>query len=477
MKVLIAGATSIASAVAKWLDGIASPGLECALTPGAHPLEEIEGEPADLLLAVVPDAPPESPLLRWLRQRDRATPRVLLLTTARVQAAWGEAPPGVEVLRFPADPARVRSAVEGALQDIERDIALRFDGAPSAEAFAGLIVGRTPALRRALQVVARVARTDAPCLVTGETGTGKELIARAIHLVGARKAGNYVAVNCGAIPTELLESELFGHVKGAFTSAHAARQGRFALADKGTLVLDEIGEMPMAMQVKLLRALQEGVIEPVGASRPVPVDVRIVAMTHRDLKAEVEAGRFREDLYFRLNVIPIEVPPLRERAEDFDDLVRHFGRQIAARNGLAVRGIGREGLAVLRSYGWPGNIRELHNKLEHIMTLAAGSVIQVSDIPWQLREPRPSRGASLPEDFQIPSEGLDFYGARDRFEIRLLLGALERCGWNKNQAAQLLRMKRTTLVEKLKKLGIADPDSASAELEDDDLAARPAARA
>lgn len=481
MKVLIAGAANVARSVATWLSDIRSPGIEVRLGTGANPIEEVEEQATDLVVAVVPDPSTDSAMLRWLRTRAGASPRVVLLTTARAQALFGDGLAGCEVLRYPADPARVRGAVERAMQEIDDDIALRFDeGALAEEPFAGLIVGRTPALRRALQIVSRVARTDAACLVTGETGTGKELIARAIHALSNRREGNYVALNCGAIPSELLESELFGHVKGAFTGALHARQGRFAVADRGTLVLDEIGEMPMPMQVKLLRALQEGCIEPVGSSRSIPVDVRVVAMTHRDLKAEVEAGRFREDLYYRLNVIPIEVPPLRERMEDFCDLVVHFAQRINARNGLAIRGISAAALEILRGYSWPGNIRELDHKLEHIMTLASGTVIQPSDIPWQLRDARPSRPAPWEDEVEIPREGLDFYEARDRFETRLLLGALDQCGWNKNRAANLLRMKRTTLVEKLKKLGITDPEApASAEVDagDDLFAPRSAGRA
>jgi len=243
------------------------------------------------------------------------------------------------------------------------------------------VVSRAPAMRAVLRAAEKAAASAIPALIEGESGTGKELIARAIHGSGERRAKPFIAVNCGAIPETLVESTLFGHEKGAFTGATEKHTGKFLEASGGTLFLDEIGELPLNAQVKLLRALQEGEIEPVGARKPLKVDVRIVSATNRDLLAEVKAGRFREDLYYRLNVFPVSVPPLRQRVEDIPDLARHFLARFAAEEGKPVRGIASEAMAMLTAFSWPGNVRQLENAIFRAVVLAEGDEIGVDDLP------------------------------------------------------------------------------------------------
>jgi DNA-binding NtrC family response regulator len=243
------------------------------------------------------------------------------------------------------------------------------------------VVSRAPAMRAVLRAAEKAAASTIPALVEGESGTGKELIARAIHGSGERRARPFVAVNCGAIPETLVESTLFGHEKGAFTGATEKHPGKFVEASGGTLFLDEIGELPLNAQVKLLRALQEGEVEPVGARQPVRVDVRIVSATNRDLLADVKAGRFREDLYYRLNVFPVQVPPLRQRREDIADLARHFLARFAAEEGKPVRELTGDALAMLQTFAWPGNVRQLENTIFRAVVLAEGDTIGINDLP------------------------------------------------------------------------------------------------
>jgi DNA-binding NtrC family response regulator len=316
------------------------------------------------------------------------------------------------------------------------------------------IVGHAPGLERVLEVVEKVADTDSTILITGESGTGKELIARALHYNSRRADRMFVTVNCGAIPEELLESELFGHVRGAFTNAVSHREGRFAIADGGTLFLDEIGDMSPSLQVKLLRVLQDRSFEPVGSSKTVRVDVRVVAATHQDLSQAIREGRFREDLYYRLNVIPIEVPPLRERREDIPLLVHHFLELHAREKERKVTGIAPEALTRLAEYSWPGNVRELENLMERLVVLRGEGEIQLADLPEALRA---APGASLPRAPQVPAGGLSFNEVVERIETDLILQALERTAWNKNQAARLLGLHRTTLLEKIKRKGLEQP--------------------
>jgi DNA-binding NtrC family response regulator len=312
------------------------------------------------------------------------------------------------------------------------------------------IVGSSPALRGVLEVVAKVAETDSTVLVTGESGTGKELIARAVHYNSPRSDRMFVTGNCGAIPDELLESELFGHVRGAFTNAVSHREGRFSVADQGTIFLDEIGDMSPNLQVKLLRVLQDRTFEPVGSSKTVSVNVRVIAATNQNLEEAIRDRRFREDLFYRLNVIPVEVPPLRERPEDIPLLAQHFLEVASQAKVKRVDSISREAVELLCGYSWPGNVRELENLMERLVVLCSEGEIGVQDLPEPLRRQEPPT-VSVP---QLPPTGLSFRDVVDGFETDLILQALEQTHWNKNQAARLLGLNRTTLLEKIKKKGL-----------------------
>jgi transcriptional regulator with PAS, ATPase and Fis domain len=294
----------------------------------------------------------------------------------------------------------------------------------------------------------RVADTTCTILITGESGTGKELVARAVHKASPRAPRAFVAVNCGAIPEALLESELFGHARGAFTGAHANKVGRIALAEGGTLFLDEIGEMPMSLQVKLLRVLQAREYSPVGDNRTLKADVRIVAATNVNLENAVQAGTFREDLYYRLNVIHLTVPALRERPEDVPLLVQHFLKKAKERVGRTnIAGVSRAAAQILADYQWPGNVRELENTVERAVLLCQNELIEPKDLPQRLC----GLGVEKRVSPRLPDLGLDLRNAVESFENQLIRQALERTKWNKKQAASLLGLNRTTLVEMLKR--------------------------
>jgi transcriptional regulator with GAF, ATPase, and Fis domain len=313
------------------------------------------------------------------------------------------------------------------------------------------IVGASVALMRALRELERVAPATTTVLLRGETGTGKELFARALHDRSSR-SGPLVKVNCAAIPTSLVESELFGHERGAFTGAMQRRVGRFELAHGGTLFLDEVGELPLEAQAKLLRALQEREIERVGGTRAIPVDARIVAATNRDLAADVKAGRFRADLFFRLNVFPIEVPPLRERREDIPLLVEAFLRSLARRLGTTSKTIDDDALAYLQAYDWPGNVRELQNVLERASILARTDQVGVGDLPELTSSDETTKAEPA-----TPSMGGADLSLKERvnaYERSLVADALKRAQNNQSEAARLLRMSRATLQYKLKVLGL-----------------------
>jgi DNA-binding NtrC family response regulator len=316
------------------------------------------------------------------------------------------------------------------------------------------VIGRSAALRDVLGLVDKVADSDSTVLITGESGTGKELIARAIHYNSRRAERVMVTVNCGAIPEELLESELFGHVRGAFTNAVQNREGRFAAAEGGTLFLDEIGDMSPNLQVKLLRVLQDRTYEPVGSSKTVRADVRVIAATNQDLQQAIRRGTFREDLYYRLNVIPIEVPPLRERLEDLPLLVQHFLECLNHEKGRAVEGVEPEVIERLLEHDWPGNVRELENLIERMVVLRGKGRIGLEDLPPALRRGAGAAPIALPE---LGSGDIPFNEVVDRVETQMILEALERTRWNKNRAAQLLGLNRTTLIEKIKKKKLEPP--------------------
>jgi len=287
-------------------------------------------------------------------------------------------------------------------------------------------------------------------LITGETGTGKELAARAIHHSSPRRANRFVAINCSAIPETLLEAELFGHVRGAFTGAVATRQGRLEQAHKGTLFLDEVGTMSPALQAKLLRVLQEREFERVGDSHTVKIDVRVIAATHSDLARMVTEGTFREDLFYRLNVIPVQLPALRERRDDVPLLVQHFLQKLAADSGRGVVTVSQEALRRLMAYQWPGNVRQLENIVERALAFNHGrSQLEVQDLPPEIQNQAAPVDSS---EVWFPDDGLDFASYIEGVELSLIRRSLERTQGNKKQAAKLLNLKRTTLIEKLKRL-------------------------
>jgi two-component system response regulator AtoC len=303
-------------------------------------------------------------------------------------------------------------------------------------------------MRTLKEVLSKVAGYTTTVLITGESGTGKELVARALHRASPRSQGPFVAVNCGAIPETLLESELFGHVKGAFTDAHQDKPGLFVEADGGTLLLDEVGELPLPLQVGLLRVLQEGEVRPVGSSRSRKVDVRVLAATHRDLADDVRTRRFREDLYYRLNVLPIHVPPLRDRTQDIPLLASHVLDRIAARMGLKRPALHPDTLKVLLAYPWPGNVRELENVLERSLVLASGDTLLPSDLPPTLA----ARRAPLQE--ALAADDLDIKAAHARIEREYIRRALEKTGGNRTRAADLLNISHRALLYKIKDYGL-----------------------
>jgi DNA-binding NtrC family response regulator len=311
------------------------------------------------------------------------------------------------------------------------------------------LVGRHPAMVRLYELIAQVAQTHATVLITAESGTGKELVARAIHRQGPRRDRPFVAVNLAAIPDTLLESELFGHEKGAFTGALTRRVGKFELAHGGTLFLDEVGSLRLDLQATLLRALQEREVERLGGARPIPVDVRVIAATNMDLKQAVRARAFREDLYYRLNVVPLTIPPLRERKEDIPSLVEHFIRKYAREFKRDVRAISGGALPVLQAYDWPGNVRELENVVERSVALATRPVIRLDDLPLDL-----AIHDGAVRETGAPAGPLPLREARERFEQLYVLRALERENWNQSRAARSLGVHRNTLLARLAQWGI-----------------------
>jgi two-component system nitrogen regulation response regulator NtrX len=312
------------------------------------------------------------------------------------------------------------------------------------------MVGESYSMRQLREQVAMAAPTNGRVLIYGENGTGKELVARTVHALSRRRTAAFVEVNCAAIPEELIESELFGHVRGAFTGAVADRRGKFEVADGGTLFLDEIGDMSLKTQAKVLRVLQEQTMEAVGGSTPIKVDVRVLAATNKDLQGEIRAGRFREDLYFRLSVIPIFVPPLRERQEDIPLLADHFLAEFAREYGRRVKSFDPGAISVLQHYPWPGNVRELRNVIERLMIMVPGDSISPSDLGFLDPD-----AASRPEAGTAAAERLTLHEARDRFERDLILRTLAEQQGNMSRTAEVLGVERSNLYRKMKAFGIA----------------------
>jgi two-component system response regulator AtoC len=312
------------------------------------------------------------------------------------------------------------------------------------------ILAKSPRMQEIFRTIAKIADYKTTVLVTGESGVGKELVARAIHRRSSRRGGPFVAVNCGAIPENLLESELFGHKKGAFTDAVQDRRGLFEEADGGSLFLDEIGELPLGLQVKLLRVLEDEKIRRLGEGRDLKVDVRIIAATHRDLMAETKAGRFREDLFYRLNVLPIHCPPLRERREDIPLLIDHFVARNNARLGTMIRGLDTEARRLLYEYSWPGNVRELENTIERAMVLAEGDLIVAADLSERIREARD------PVQMQLASGELSVKKTMRIIEEILIRRALQKTKGNRTRAAEVLEISHRALLYKIKDYQITD---------------------
>jgi len=318
------------------------------------------------------------------------------------------------------------------------------------------IIGDSEEMQKVFEVIEKVADTDSTVLILGESGTGKELVAKAIHYNSYRREKPFVPVNCAAIPGELLESELFGHEKGAFTNAIRMRIGRFELANGGTVFLDEIGDMNPMLQSKLLRVLQERQFERVGGIKTIKTDIRIIAATHQNLKALVQQRKFREDLYYRLNVIPIEIPPLREKKSDIPLLAHYFLDQFNRRKKKRIRGIREDAMARLVQYEWPGNVRELENTIERVIILLDGDFVTPADLPDKFQG-IPRRETTPPAD--IPESGISLDDAVNEFERNLIMQALIKTGWVKNKAAQLLNLNRTTLIEKIRRQKLHPPNS------------------
>lgn len=311
----------------------------------------------------------------------------------------------------------------------------------------GVMLGNSQLMRQVFALAAKVARFDTTVLITGESGTGKELVARGIHFASSRASGPLVVENCGCVPENLLESVFFGHAKGAFTGADQDRQGLFVEANGGTIFLDEIGDLPAPLQVKLLRVLQEGEVRPVGSNEMIRVDVRVIAATARDLGLEVEEGRFRKDLFYRLNVVPIELPPLRQRSTDIPLLAQHFVEKYAQKMGLTVRGINKSGLKALMGYPWPGNVRELENAVERALVLADGEELGEEDFPFL-------RAGEFPCLEGTSFDGYSLKTAKKVWESHLISRTLRECLGNRSRAAELLEISYPSLLNKIKEYGV-----------------------
>jgi len=419
--------------------------LEAGDAESALKLMEDEGADVVLLDVRLPGMDGLEALTR-IRERWPATEVIMVSGHASVSdAALATRRGAYDFFEKPLERERVLVSVRNALAKValERRVAEIDEGDEE-------ILGRSPAIEEVRRVIAKVAPTGGRVLVTGESGTGKELVARAIHRQSKRARAPFVKVNCAAIPAELIESELFGHEKGAFSGAVGKKRGRFELADSGTIFLDEIGDMPAGAQAKVLRVLQNGEVTRVGGERTFTVDVRVVAATNKDLKTEVEAGRFREDLFFRLNVVPVVAPPLRERPDDIPLLVEAFLARLAKEHGLTRPEVDAEVFAQLSRYPWPGNVRELRNVVERMLILS-GERLDPSDLPAEIRAP----GASLGDGTDLGRyRGMTLRDLREAVERDYIRATLESCDWNVTRAAEILGVERTNLHKKIRHHGL-----------------------
>jgi DNA-binding NtrC family response regulator len=403
-------------------------------------------------------------LLRRIVHDHSDIPVIILTAHGSVDNAVAAVKLGAfDYIEKPFDQDQIRQLVSTALRTHElRRSEVRLPGAPKGKGRYGL-VGTSAPMQAVYNVIEKVADTPSTVLITGESGTGKELIAKALHEQSPRSDEALIKVNCAAIPDTLIESELFGYEKGAFTGATSSKPGRFELADKGTLFLDEIGEIPIEMQVKLLRALQEGEFERVGGIRTIKVDVRLVTATNRDLVVEIEKHRFRDDLYYRLNVVPIHVPPLRERTADIPDLVDHILEKFRTRLGKDVSEVAPAAMELLKRYAWPGNVRELENVLERALLFCTSDAIGIDELPEVVRGPvaggRPAASEDAPGPELVPGETSlkDIVRAEtERVERNLIVAALQETGGNVTHAAKRLKISRKSLQNKMKELGLRE---------------------
>jgi len=425
---------------------------ECDLleaTGGQVAFAQLESRDVDLVLLDVRLGPETGlEILDYIKALEDSVEVIVVTAVTDIRTAVEAMKRGAyDYVTKPFDPDEMMALVRRALEKraLKREVQYLRSELASARGF-GEIVGRSPEMVHIYERIAQVAQTTATVLITGESGTGKELIARAIHRQSPRREGPFVAVNLAAIPEPLIESELFGHERGAFTGAYQKKVGKFELAHGGTLFLDEVGAMRVDLQAKLLRAIQEREIERVGGTRSIKLDVRIIAATNVNLKQAVRDRTFREDLYYRVNVVPVTVPPLRERREDIPLLVDHFVRKYNREFGKAVRGISPGALPVLLDYDWPGNVRELENIIERSVALATGPVISLRDLPLDLALPDAAARSDEP--------GLSLREARERFERQFILRVLEGVDWNQSRAARLLGLHRNTLTTKLAGWGL-----------------------
>ncbi len=413
---------------------------------GLEAVERVKQTPFDLVLSDVRMSEMDGiAALKAIKAYNPAIPILIMTAYSNVESAVEAIKSGAyDYLTKPLDFDMLRLTIERVLeharlktenQDLKQRLTLDREN----------MIGRSPQMRRLMDMIATIAPSEATVLICGESGTGKELIARSVHANSARKDRPLVTVNCAALSESLLESELFGHEKGAFTGADKRREGRFMEADKGTLFLDEIGEMSLLMQAKLLRAIQEREIQRVGSNQTLNVDVRLIAATNRDLKAEVDAGRFRQDLYYRLNVVTIDSPPLRERTEDIPVLAMYFMEKFAARNRKTVKGFTPQAMDMLLKYSWPGNVRELENAVERAVILLSGDYISERELPLSINQFLETAPNGLERDPNAPIQPLELV------EKEAILTALEKTGGNKTEAARQLGITRKTLLAKLQK--------------------------
>jgi two-component system response regulator PilR (NtrC family) len=446
-------------------------GLDVTVAPGfARAKELVTSSPFPFALVLTDLVMPDGSgldILTAAKQRNPATEVIVMTAHSTVDAALDAMKRGAyDFVAKPFQTAELRLLV---LRAVEKSAIVR----ENARLRAILAVerpddpldqlGKSAPMRAIVELIRRIASSRTTVLVTGESGTGKERIARAIHAMSERVDKPFLVVNCGALPENLMESELFGHEKGAFTGAAGRHAGLFREADGGTLLLDEIGELPLALQVKLLRALQERRVRPVGATQEIPVDVRVIAATNRNVEKDVAEGRFRNDLYYRLNIIRIEVPPLRQRSEDIPLLVDTFVQRFATEHGKSIRGLAPDALRSLLAYDFPGNVRELENAMERAVALSQGPIIGLGDLPQAMVGAAAAPSTAL---LLLPEQGCDLDAVVAEAERRLILQALERMGGVRTQAAKLLGVSFRSLRYRLAKLGIEA--AVDGESEDDD---------